>query len=187
MEKFDIQKTPNLQDDVTQIMYSYWLPKLNSLVILCLLRTPSSLSQYPVTFQQRCRLLSSFSQLCATGDYGCPWVVLLCKSFSFGRRGSAGWYMTLLLFPVPQVGLEKRQDTFLLIKSVLPFCLVVLSLKVIFCGMVHGNRLQLKYILHTTQPYLTGEEHMALSYYLLFQGNQMVTVLKTYGNSCVIS
>lgn len=51
MEKFDIQKNPDLQDDVTQIMYLYWLPKLNSLVILSLLRPPSSLNQYPVTFQ----------------------------------------------------------------------------------------------------------------------------------------
>lgn len=123
VEKSDIQKNPNLQDDVTWIMYSCWLPQLNSVVILSLLRTPSSSSQYPVTFQQRCRLLGSFSQLCAIGEYSCPGLVLLCKLFSVGRRG---WCMTRLLFPLPQLGekvghifVAKVSPSFLLTRSAL--------------------------------------------------------------------
>lgn len=79
--------------------------------------------------------------------------------------------MAVLGIFVTWVGSEKRQYRLLLIMSLLPFSLLVLPLKVIFCGIVQANRFLLKPILHTMQPYLTREEHMALSYYLLFQGN----------------
>ena len=59
-KKFDIHKIPDLQDDITWIMYLYRLPEVNSLFVLSLLRTPSSLSQCPVTFRQTHRLLGSF-------------------------------------------------------------------------------------------------------------------------------
>lgn len=50
------------------------------------------------------RLLSSFSQHCATGEYGCPRAILFCKSIQSGRRDDAGWYTTVLFFLVPWLG-----------------------------------------------------------------------------------
>ena len=140
------------------------------LIYLSLLRTPKLVSQYPATFQQRYRLLSSFSRLDAAEEFGCPCAVLSANQFSLGEGViQAGTWLCWV--SVAWVGSEKRQYGLLLIMSLLPFSLLVLPLKVIFCGIVQANRFLLKPILHTMQPYLTREEHMALSYYLLFQGN----------------
>lgn len=55
------------------------------LIYSSFLRTPKPASQYPEMFQQRYRLLNSFSQLCAAEEFGCSCAVLSTDQFSLGE------------------------------------------------------------------------------------------------------